>query len=441
MHAGTQIDQWSLVAELSRGGNSVVWEAHNADGQAVAIKVLTTRNVSGESYRRFCDEVAVLRRIGARPGILPLLEAHTPESLSKTDRAWLAMPVAAPLRDALEGRRLEGTVGAVYEVAEVLSGLADEGIYHRDIKPNNLYWHQGRAVVGDFGLVDFPGKNDITHNARQVGPAHYIAPEMRDDPVAAAPGPADVYALAKTLWTLASGQQWPPMGQQRLEDVSACLRSRVDHERVAELDRLIEQSTSTDPIARPAMHEFAEELRAWTRDRVPTSLGPDLSEFAARISVAQEVASRHASRREEDIRAANKTIESFTERMRPVGEALRSIGASDGQASTYGDVALRYLNLPLVEKTHCAIRVHPIIGLPWLLVLFGVVLYNDRSLIAFSGDVLGLTVNERRVLRTDLSDPLPLGSGRVMVVLDELAARAISELPQAIAAYASALTL
>lgn len=367
------------------------------------------------------------------------MDASVPEQPSRAEPAWLAMPLAVPLRQALAGRALEDTVAAVLEVAEVLAELAQEGIHHRDIKPDNLYWHEDRTAVGDFGLVDFPGKNDVTDDARQVGPAHYVAPEMRDDPVNADPGPADVYSLAKTLWVLASGQRWPPLGQQRLEEASACLRSWVDHPKVNELDRLIERATSADPLSRPAMRDLADELRSWGRADTNGRAAPDLSAFAGRVAVAQEIAAREGVRRRGDIDAAERALQLFVDKMQPVGDALREIGASEGYASTVGSDAPRYLEVPVSGRVHWNTRVHPVGGLPWLWVLFGIALYDDGTAVVYAGEVLGLAVGEVRTLRSDISGRVTIGSARLGQVIEELAARSLASLETAMAAYADAL--
>lgn len=125
------------------------------------------------------------------------------------------MPIAESLKDHLgDERALEEVVSAIHEIAVTLAALAGESIGHRDIKPRNLYWHNGRAVVGDFGLADFPGKDSITVEGRKLGPQYYIAPEMLSDAARASPHPADVYSVAKTLWVLATGQNYPPPGEQ-----------------------------------------------------------------------------------------------------------------------------------------------------------------------------------------------------------------------------------
>ena len=69
--------------------------------------------------------------------------------------------------------------------------------------------------MGDFGLVTYPDK-DPSYRARSpVGPIDYMAPEMRRDADKAKPGPADVWALAKTLWVSPVLADWFPGAGKR----------------------------------------------------------------------------------------------------------------------------------------------------------------------------------------------------------------------------------
>ena len=121
------------------------------------------------------------------------------------------MPVATPIADALRGRPLADVVNAVSTSADTLWRLQrDHNIAHRDIKPGNLYEHNGAWLIGDFGLVALPDTDGLTAQGRPLGQAHYMAYEMIRDPSTADPHAADVYSLGKTLWVLATDQNFPP---------------------------------------------------------------------------------------------------------------------------------------------------------------------------------------------------------------------------------------
>jgi serine/threonine protein kinase len=258
------IGKWTLVKRLGTGGNGEVWRVTGPDGAVAALKLLKRVQYRSDQYRRFQDEVRCLENLGRYPGILPLIEANLPARETERDHPWLAMPEATPLQAAL-GRDadLRNVVAAMAEIAASLEQLVSQGITHRDIKPSNLYFYEGKYVLGDFGLVAFPGKQALTQPRRWLGPKGYLAPEMIMHPESAAGGPADVYSLAKTIWVLASGEAWPPPGEQRLDIRELLLEHRTGHHWSYLLDRLIAKSTRFTPGERPMMAEVRDELLAW----------------------------------------------------------------------------------------------------------------------------------------------------------------------------------
>jgi serine/threonine protein kinase len=261
--SGEVVGEWSLNSLLGSGGNADVWKAKHPTLGELALKILKVRNPDKEPYRRFRAEVEVLSGLGDTEGILPLVASDLPERPSRTTPAWLAMPVADSLRAQLQGKSLDKTVEAIAEAARALEQLHSRRIFHRDIKPANLYIYKGRCCVGDFGLVDYPGKSALTAEGKKLGPLYYLAPEMLNDARIAEGGPADVYSLAKTLWVLATGQTFPVPGEQRLDVAALGISSYCDSSRANILDVLLARATRHEPSSRPSMLAFAEELGAW----------------------------------------------------------------------------------------------------------------------------------------------------------------------------------
>jgi serine/threonine protein kinase len=263
--------KWLPKKRLGRGGNGEVWLANDEHGDTAAIKYL--HRIGGDGYKRFKVEIGVLISLGHRRGILPLLDHHLPAGPSLTDPAWLATPLAEPFRDDARLDTLEKVISAFAQISETLSQLAEEGISHRDIKPDNLFWLGEQPVVGDFGLVDFPGKPALTIPFRKLGPLFYIAPEMLFEPHRADGRAADVYSLAKTLWVTATGLNYPIPGEQRDSVPQTRLSTYVAHRRARQLDRLIARCTSHSPRNRPTMADVSRELRFWL-EKTTSSLRP-----------------------------------------------------------------------------------------------------------------------------------------------------------------------
>jgi serine/threonine protein kinase len=281
---GDHVAGFELLGTLGKGGNASVWCARSTEHGEVALKILDTKNVESERYARFRQEVDALHRIGTRPGVLPLLADSVPARPSKGNPAWLAMPVAEPLEQALSEGTTEQCIEAAAFLAETLADL-QEGlhIFHRDLKPSNLYSYDGSAAVGDFGLVSLPDAEQLTRDDKPLGPAYFMPWEMLDNPAGADPAPVDVYSFAKTLWVLLSGQRWPPGGEQAADNSACSLRQYRPHSRIRLIDDLIERCTKHRPSDRPTMREVADDLRAWLRLSTQIDDMPDLSEYRRRL--------------------------------------------------------------------------------------------------------------------------------------------------------------
>jgi serine/threonine protein kinase len=180
---GDRFGAFELVRRIGGGGNADVFEA--TDGQrTVAVKILRNRRVDSEPYARFRREIKVLRTLGEWPGVLPLIDADLPDSLARGQRAWLAMPIARRIDEALRDAELSVIVAAIGSIADALAALQKtSGLVHRDLKPENLYEYEGRFVVGDFGLVSLPDTERLTAPGKVVGPANFVAYELMEDPL------------------------------------------------------------------------------------------------------------------------------------------------------------------------------------------------------------------------------------------------------------------
>jgi Protein kinase domain len=273
------VGKWTLIELLGTGGNSEVWRATRGD-ETVALKIVPRRPES-EPFRRFVREVEASRALAELPGILPVLETRLPDNPSRRDPAWIAMPVATPVREALADAPVEEVVRAVHSFAVTLAAVAERRMSHRDIKPGNLYRYIDQWAVADFGLVSLPNADAIT--TERLGPAGFIPDEMFENAGEADGRLVDVFQIAKTLSVLAVRQEYPPQGHIAAGSWGALSRFVV-HPRVRALEELIDHCTRRDPRARPTMAAVAEELEAWleTADE-PLS---DVSAVAARFRAA-----------------------------------------------------------------------------------------------------------------------------------------------------------
>jgi len=331
--SGNVVGSSTLRSHLGSGGNAEVWAVEPSGD--VAIKISRARNPKSEPYRRFRDEVTILREVGAKPGVLPLIEADIPRRPTKTTPAWFTMPRATRIRDALADYFPIDVVAAVRDIAVTLSELAQVGVHHRDIKPDNMFRLKDTFVIGDFGLATFPDKEAITEAAGRIGPANFLAPELLTSAGAAEGGPADVWMLAKSLWVLVTNQNYPPLGEQRTDRPPMLLSQYVKVPRVELLDRLIERATQYEPAQRPTMVEFADELEAFLGlEAPPVAADDDLSDLAARIKPLTSDSMREAQLRDLAQIEASKLYNRLLSDLRDIEKVVSSVGLPAKVASS-----------------------------------------------------------------------------------------------------------
>ncbi|WP_344400093.1 serine/threonine protein kinase [Streptomyces longisporus] len=285
---GARLGEWTLVGRgyrgyLGKGGNGEVWEARrDGDDGRYAIKMFGLGKLLADRRQRFADEITFLHGYTGE-GVVPLVDSHVPEDTQEI--CWYVMPLAVPLDEALGDTPAEETMlEAVAAYAETLAVLAEQGVHHRDIKPSNLFQRDGRWEIGDFGLVTFPGKGDVTSPAVRLGPVNFHAPEMLEPGDDVDGGPADVWSLAKTMWVLLRRTRWPLPGEYR-SGGEYSLQGHIALPWAGELDRLMQRCTVLHPAGRPTMAEFAKEVRACLAEPPESRATASIAEMQDRLAV------------------------------------------------------------------------------------------------------------------------------------------------------------
>ncbi|MFI3603958.1 protein kinase domain-containing protein [Vagococcus fluvialis] len=244
---------------IGGGGNAKVYRV--ADGNSedtIALKVLITGGkYFDKKIIRFKDEVKVVVKNQKKlPGILPIIDHGF---CDEKKEYWYTMPIATPINN-LEINSIDSAIEVVLVLSNHLIKIHEVGIYHRDIKPSNLYFYQQDYCFGDFGLVDYPEKEDLTELKESVGAKATIAPEMKWDSTNSDGSKADVYSLAKTLWMLLTNKTYSFEGMYDRNSSIMGLRNYFHGEHLVELENLLFVSTKESPEERPSIIQFSKML-------------------------------------------------------------------------------------------------------------------------------------------------------------------------------------
>jgi hypothetical protein len=197
---------------------------------------------------------------GGQTGVLPILDVDPSDQ-----PRWFVMPMAKMLSESLgPSPDLSEVVQAVEHLASTLVTLAGQGIAHRDLKPPNLFWVDGEALLGDLGIATWPQRRDITRAGDKVGADYFLAPEARRHAEDIDYFRADVWSLAKCLFVLARPESgpYPPDGTHYSVGREFSLWG-VGREASLALSPLLEAATLFQPGFRLRMVNFRDELRDW----------------------------------------------------------------------------------------------------------------------------------------------------------------------------------
>lgn len=206
--------RYRILRLLGRGGMGVVYQAeHRVMERLVAIKVvsraLVDRPVSLERFRREVRAAAKLDH----PNIVKAYDAE-----QAGDLQLLAMEYVEghSLADVLAEQGPLPVSQACHYVRQAALGLQhafEQGMVHRDLKPQNLMLTpKGTVKILDFGLAKLASEQsrlggELTQENAVMGTPEYMAPEQAVN-TKGADIRADIYALGCTLYCLLAGQ--PP---------------------------------------------------------------------------------------------------------------------------------------------------------------------------------------------------------------------------------------
>ena len=255
------------IKQLGEGGNGWVYLMRDNSGNEFAAKVSKIEKVTGDFSKlkldRFKTEAIKVHDLykDGQKGIIPVLNYELP--CKETGKYFFMMPKAVPLEEKVKN------CIKIYELLEIFKDLAmtlnelhSKNISHRDIKPENILYYQGKYCFGDFGLIDFPEKEDLTRAKEALGNRKTMAPEMRTPLLVTDPRPADVYSFAKTLWIILTGEEYAFDGQFNYFENDR-LQNKFPKQHFVELYKLLGDSTAEKPEKRPTIDEFLNRLLEW----------------------------------------------------------------------------------------------------------------------------------------------------------------------------------
>lgn len=231
-NAPTQLEKYELLEELGHGGMATVYRARDRRlGREVAVKVLhrhlrDEREVKERFYRE-AKAVAKLRH----PGIVEVYDVSEPEDPERYLVVELVRGIT--LRQLLrEHAPIPAELGLAIgvAVANALSHAHEQGVVHRDVKPENVLLELPKALreqrtseypsrldsqspnaviqaiavkITDFGIAKVLDVQGVTSTGEVLGSPAHMAPEQIEGQSV---GPqADVFSLGVMIYECVVG--------------------------------------------------------------------------------------------------------------------------------------------------------------------------------------------------------------------------------------------
>ncbi len=208
---GARWGDFTLVRELGRGAQGVVFEAHQESlDRQVAVKILPAEiTFTGEQVERFKREAEAAGRL-AHPSIVSV---HGLMELGGHHAIVQEYVTGGSLEDELEERRwkeertdathCEWSASVTARLADALAHAHVHNVIHRDVKPANvLLTETGEPKLTDFGLAKVEDKLGLSRTGALMGTPHYLSPEQVDPARGTLDARTDVYSLGAVLYRM-----------------------------------------------------------------------------------------------------------------------------------------------------------------------------------------------------------------------------------------------
>ena len=213
---GRSIGSYIITKPLGKGGMGAVYAAeHPVIGSKVAIKFLHAQYATDKKIvDRFFNEARAVNVIG-HDNILKIIDLNvTDDNRHYFIMEFLVGRALQKLVEDGEPTPLQITGPIMLQFCEALEAAHSHKIYHRDIKPDNVYLivHKGRknfVKVVDFGIAKLTGEGNSTGQTQTgmvMGTPAYMSPEQAGGMTNRIDARSDIYSTGVLMFHMATGK-------------------------------------------------------------------------------------------------------------------------------------------------------------------------------------------------------------------------------------------
>lgn len=219
MNVGGDLDgmigeRYRITGIIGEGGMGLVYEAWDTQvGRKVAIKVVRSDTTDSKYLSRFRRELEITSKL-RHPSTIRVFE----HGETRDRRPYMVMEL---LTGKSLAKRLEQgplpeleALQIAQQVAESLSEAHEHGVFHRDLKPDNIFIETVGVTkvvkVLDFGIASGAEATRLTQAGEVFGTPQYMSPEQCNGQ--RLDHRTDIYSLACILFEMLEGR--PPFSSE-----------------------------------------------------------------------------------------------------------------------------------------------------------------------------------------------------------------------------------
>lgn len=206
-YIGKKLEGRYEILELTGfGGMAMVFKAYDiVDEKNVAIKILKDEYLANDDFkRRFRNESKAIALL-SHPSIVKVLDVNFDDNIQYIVMEYID---GITLKEYIEQQGAVKWKEAVHFTVQILRALQhahDNGIVHRDVKPQNvMLLEDGTIKVMDFGIARFARENGKTLSDKAIGSVHYISPEQAKGDVT--DEKTDIYSVGVIMYEMLTGK-------------------------------------------------------------------------------------------------------------------------------------------------------------------------------------------------------------------------------------------
>ena len=200
-------DRYEIQELIGTGGMAEVYKGKDVvEDRIVAVKILKKEYAENDEFlRRFLVEskaIAVLDH----PNIVKMYDVSFSGSMRYIVMEYID---GVTLKEYMNSEKKLSWKSAVHFATQILRALQhahEQGVVHRDIKPQNtMVLSDGTVKVMDFGIAKFSRDDSLGNNDQAIGSVHYISPEQARASVT--DERSDIYSLGVMMYEMLTGKK------------------------------------------------------------------------------------------------------------------------------------------------------------------------------------------------------------------------------------------